>query len=60
MTPESFVKKLIEDAIETASKSPDLAARNMEAFFKVMTADSSDLPALPDEAFTRSSFYQGR
>ncbi len=60
LTPEGFVNKLLEEAIQAASKSPDTSARNMEAFFKVMTANSADLPPLPDEAFTRSSFYQGR
>jgi hypothetical protein len=30
----------------------------MKAFFKVMAAHSERIPQLPDEAFTRESFYE--
>jgi hypothetical protein len=30
----------------------------MASFFEAMAADSGKIPQLPDEAFTRKSFYQ--
>jgi hypothetical protein len=30
----------------------------MEEFFRVMAAHSDKIPQLPDEAFTRESFYR--
>ena len=32
--------------------------RDITAFLDAMTAHSDEIPALPDEAFTRESFYQ--
>ena len=68
LTPESFVEKLIAEQIASpikkAAHSISLAprrsglARDMEAFFKAIVANSDKLPQLPDEAFTRESFYQ--
>jgi hypothetical protein len=34
------------------------AARDTDAFFKAMAVNSDKIPQLPDEAFTRESFYQ--
>jgi hypothetical protein len=31
---------------------------NLEKFFEEMAAHSDKIPLLPDEAFTRESFYQ--
>jgi hypothetical protein len=60
LTPEAYVKGLIEEAVqETPSEpGPDQPKRDMEAFFKAMAANSDKIPQLPDEAFTRESFYQ--
>ncbi len=30
----------------------------MKTFFKVMASNSDKIPQLPDDAFTRESFYQ--
>ena len=61
LTPESYVRGLIEDAVRK-SPSPTVEQarpkRDMEAFFKAMAAHSEKIPQLPDEAFTRESFYQ--
>ncbi len=49
-------------APELASTRPPLprhsGTRNMTAFFEAMAANSEKIPALPDEAFTRESFYR--
>jgi hypothetical protein len=57
---ESFVRNLIETAVRSAPIRPRRsgAARDMTAFFKAMAANSDKIPQLPDEAFTRESFYQ--
>jgi hypothetical protein len=56
LTPESYVRGLIENAVA----KPEGAAgrRDMHAFFRAMAAHSEKIPQLPDEAFTRESFYQ--
>jgi hypothetical protein len=56
----SYLRSLIENAIRATpitSRRPG-APRDMEAFFAAMAANSDELPRLPDEAFTRESFYQ--
>lgn len=60
LTPESYVERLIEDAAPTAlgSVNPVPPKRDMHAFFRDMAAHSEKIPQLPDEAFTRKSFYQ--
>jgi hypothetical protein len=60
LTPEGFVRSLIDDAGRNASLPPEPARpeRDMEAFFTGMAAYSEKIPQLPDEAFTRESFYQ--
>jgi hypothetical protein len=58
MTPEGYVEALIEDAARTKSEEQQAPVRDMEAFFREMAAYSDKIPQLPDEAFTRESFYQ--
>ena len=59
LSPESYVRSLIDDAVRTAAAlSPARPRMDMEAFFKGMAAYSEKIPQLPDEAFTRESFYQ--
>lgn len=58
ITPESFVSELIEDAARAKSEVQLAPVRDMEAFFKEMTAYSDKIPELPSEAFTRESIYQ--
>jgi len=60
MSPEEYVRSLVEDAVRNAPSlaEPPQPKRDMEAFFKGMAAYSEKIPQLPDEAFTRESFYQ--
>lgn len=58
ITPESFVSGLIEDAARAKPAEPLAPHRDMDGFFREMTAYSDKIPQLPDEAFTRESFYQ--
>jgi hypothetical protein len=60
LTPEGFVRSLIEDASRSATKPlpPAKPKMNMEEFFQALSAYSDKIPQLPDEAFTRESFYQ--
>jgi hypothetical protein len=60
VTPESYVRGLIEEAVREesrASKASELKM-SMDAFIRAMSANSEKIPQLPDEAFTRESFYQ--
>jgi hypothetical protein len=60
LTPENYVRSLVDQAARTAPVplAPAKPRRNMEEFFRVMAAHSDKIPQLPDEAFTRESFYQ--
>jgi hypothetical protein len=60
LRPESFVRSLIEDASRSATTPlpPAKPKMDLESFFKAMAAHSEKIPELPDEAFTRESFYQ--
>jgi hypothetical protein len=51
---------LIDDAVRTAPAPlpPPKPKMNLEEFFRAMSAYSDKIPQLPDEAFTRESFYQ--
>jgi hypothetical protein len=60
LTPESYVESLIDNAAHVSPK-PVLLAKprmNMEEFLQKMAEFSDKIPRLPDEAFTRESFYQ--
>jgi hypothetical protein len=60
LTPESYVRSLIEDA-ERRTPVPLLLREprmSMKEFLEAMAANSDKIPVLPDEAFTRESFYQ--
>jgi hypothetical protein len=58
--PQSFGQSVIDDAVRAAPATPKPVKpkRDMEEFFRVMSAYSDKIPQLPDEAFTRESFYQ--
>jgi len=60
LTPENYVEKLIDDAAHVGPKPlpPAKPKMDMESFFQAMAAYSDKIPQLPDEAFTRESFYQ--
>jgi hypothetical protein len=59
-TPESYVRSLIDDAVRTAPEPLPPARPKMDIgeFIRAMSANSEKIPQLPDEAFTRESFYQ--
>lgn len=62
--PESFIRNLVENAVRTTlaasevGASPAARLADLEVFFKEMARNSDKIPQLPDEAFTRESFYQ--
>ncbi len=52
-----------ESLLEKTAASEDLThraktRREIDAFFAAMSENSEKLPQLPDEAFTRQSFYE--
>jgi hypothetical protein len=60
LSTESYVRSLIDNAglgLPT-SLPPAKPKMDLEPFFKAMAAHSDHIPQLPDEAFTRESFYQ--
>jgi hypothetical protein len=60
LSPEFYVRSLIFEAAYAAPVPlpPAKPRMDMEEFFEVMSANSDKIPQLPDEAFTRESFYQ--
>ena len=60
LTPESFIRRLIDDAERgiPLPLPPAKPTMTMEEFLRVFPSHSENLPALPDEAFTREGFYQ--
>jgi hypothetical protein len=60
LTPESYVEKLVVDTVrmDTAAKEQRDRTSDMNTFFLEMAANSEKIPQLPDEAFTRGSFYR--
>ena len=60
LTTESYAAQLIAER----TPEPELQAgpvnrlASLEKFFDEMAAQSDKVPRLPDEAFTRESFYQ--
>ncbi|PYP86990.1 MAG: hypothetical protein DMG65_17825 [Candidatus Angelobacter sp. Gp1-AA117] len=57
---EIYVESLIEEAISTTPlvQRRQPTAAEMRVFFEAMTANSENIPQLPDEAFERESFYR--
>jgi hypothetical protein len=60
LTPESYVRGLIDGAERSDPKPLRLREprMSMKEFLEAMAANSDKMPVLPDEAFTRESFYQ--
>jgi hypothetical protein len=60
LTPERYVEALVEDAARSAPQPVHLREprMSMPEFVRAMAANSDKIPQLPDEAFTRESFYQ--
>jgi hypothetical protein len=57
-SPETFIIRLVEEASRAAQNGtfPD-GDGLLDRFFTAMAAHSEKIPQLPDEAFTRESFY---
>ncbi len=54
-----YIEGILEQVIMTRTPPPRRRTREeMQAFFEGITANSDQIPQLPDEAFTRESFYQ--
>lgn len=60
LTPESYVRGLIADAsrAESATSGASSGKMSVDEFIRAMAANSEKIPQLPDQAFTRESFYQ--
>jgi len=60
LTPESYVRSLVDKVVgSTPAPRPPVEPRmSMAEFLRKMAAFPEDVPQLPDEAFTRESFYQ--
>jgi hypothetical protein len=60
LEPQSFGQRVIDDAVRTAPKPipPAEPKMSIDEFIRAMSAFSDKIPQLPDEAFTRESFYQ--
>jgi len=59
LEPQSFGQNVIDDALRRTPKPLPLGKpkMDMQTFLREMTAFSDKIPQLPDEAFTRESFY---
>lgn len=60
LTPEIYVRSLINRAIGAfpVPLPPHEPKMSMDEFLEAMSAFSDKIPQLPDEVFTRESFYQ--
>jgi hypothetical protein len=60
LTPEDYIEKLIADQVAASKPQLSTAERlaNLERFIKDISANSENIPLLPDAAFTRESFYR--
>jgi hypothetical protein len=54
----TYIEILIEQAVTSKSKPRHRTREEMQAFFEAISANSDKIPQLPDEAFSRESFYQ--
>jgi hypothetical protein len=62
VTPETYVEQLLAEKVvpTPAEISTEERLADLERFFAEMAVFSKKLPSLPDEAFTRESFYRDR
>lgn len=59
MTPEGYVESLIhiDKPEESLTLSVEERVADMKRFIQELSANSENIPRLPDYAFTRESFY---
>lgn len=57
---EAYVESILEQAVIPTSTSVQRqrTREEMQSFYNALAAHSDKIPQLPDEAFTRESFYQ--
>lgn len=56
---ETYVQNILEQAVTNGSTAGRRRTREeMQSFYDALAAHSDKIPQLPDEAFTRESFYQ--
>lgn len=54
-----YVESLLEQAVTAVTAQPRRRTREeMRTFYNALAAHSDKIPQLPDEAFTRESFYR--
>jgi hypothetical protein len=60
LTPEAYIASLIENQRPKPElpASQDERMARLEKFFEEISANSENIPRLPDEAFTRERFYR--
>ena len=58
VTPEAYVRNLVEEAARNEAAERQTRRMRMEEFLEAMAQNSDKIPVLPDEAYTRESFYQ--
>jgi hypothetical protein len=54
---DAYVRELLEQAAAHDASVPQRGREEIERFFTAMAEGSENLPSLPTESFTRSSFY---
>jgi|BogFormECP03_OM2_1039629.scaffolds.fasta_scaffold30585_1 hypothetical protein len=63
LNPETYVEDLLAKQLVPPSSPPlskEERMANLEKFFRGISAHTENVPPLPDEAFTRESFYRDR
>jgi hypothetical protein len=60
LSPARHVQRLVDDVLRSSpiDRNAGGPSMSMEEFLRKMGEDSQKIPQLPDEAFTRESFYQ--
>ena len=62
LTPERYAEDMLagERVAVVSEKTTEQRMADLEKFFDEIASISHKIPRLPDEAFTRESFYQDR
>jgi hypothetical protein len=58
LKPEAYAIQVIEGAVRPVRLEKHLTKEQMQEFLDGMAAIGKDIPALPDYAYTRESFYE--
>jgi hypothetical protein len=58
LEPDAYAARLIASTIAARTRDKHLSKEELERFFSGMARHSDKIPDLPDEAYTRESFYQ--